>query len=170
LPIDKAGADLLFPVISLRYEQGAILITSTRACTEWPKIFNNDSPLTAAILDRLLHPADTVLIAGQSFRMKERLDASRSRSHQRHWRSIVAAGDVVIPPCHPTFSNRQIHYIFTRSLTLQIVAIRGDVPECAIKRFIVAPEILLRTSGHPCGMEELTQECAPRPRGAAYPI
>jgi DNA replication protein DnaC len=55
LPIDKAGADLLFQVISLRYEQGAILITSNRAFKEWPKIFNHDSTLTAAILDRLLH-------------------------------------------------------------------------------------------------------------------
>ena len=40
LPIDKAGADLLFQVISLRYEQGAIVITSNRAFKEWPKIFN----------------------------------------------------------------------------------------------------------------------------------
>jgi DNA replication protein DnaC len=75
LPIDKAGADLLFQVISLRYEQGAIIITSNRAFKEWPKIFNNDSTLTAAILDRLLHHAETVIIEGKSFRMKERLDA-----------------------------------------------------------------------------------------------
>jgi DNA replication protein DnaC len=75
LPIDKAGADLLFQVISLRYEQGAIIITSNRVFKEWPKIFNNDSTLTAAILDRLLHHADTVIIEGKSFRMKERLDA-----------------------------------------------------------------------------------------------
>src|SRR5215467_163072 len=45
LPIDKAGADLLFQVISLRYEQGAIVITSNRAFKDWPKIFNNDSTL-----------------------------------------------------------------------------------------------------------------------------
>jgi DNA replication protein DnaC len=73
LPIDKAGADLLFQVISLRYEQGALIITSNRAFKEWPKIFNNDSTLTAAILDRLLHHADTVIIEGKSFRMKGRL-------------------------------------------------------------------------------------------------
>jgi DNA replication protein DnaC len=73
LPIDKAGADLLFQVISLRYEQGAIILTSNRAFKEWPKIFNNDSTLTAAILDRLLHHADTVIIEGKSFRMKDQL-------------------------------------------------------------------------------------------------
>ena len=75
LPIDKAGADLLFQVISLRYEQGAIIITSNRAFKEWPKIFNNDSTLTAAILDRLLHHADPVIIEGTSFRMKDQLES-----------------------------------------------------------------------------------------------
>jgi DNA replication protein DnaC len=75
LPIDKAGADLLFQVVSLRYEQGAIVITSNRAFKEWPKIFNNDSTLTAAILDRLLHHAETVIIEGKSFRMKDQLES-----------------------------------------------------------------------------------------------
>jgi DNA replication protein DnaC len=73
LPIDKTGADLLFQVISLRYEQGAIIITSNRAFKEWPKIFNQDSTLTAAILDRLLHHAETIVIEGRSFRMKDQL-------------------------------------------------------------------------------------------------
>jgi DNA replication protein DnaC len=75
LPIDKAGADLLFQVISLRYEQGAIVITSNRAFKEWPKIFNHDSTLTAAILDRLLHHAETVIIEGKSFRMKDQIES-----------------------------------------------------------------------------------------------
>jgi DNA replication protein DnaC len=75
LPIDKSGADLLFQVISGRYEQGSILITSNRAFKDWPKIFNNDSTLTAALLDRLLHHADTVVIEGKSYRMKGQLES-----------------------------------------------------------------------------------------------
>ena len=75
LPIDKSGADLLFQVISIRYEQGSTLITSNRAFKDWPKIFNNDSTLTAALLDRLLHHAETVVIEGKSYRMKGKLDA-----------------------------------------------------------------------------------------------
>ena len=75
LPIDKVGADLLFQVISLRYEHGAIIITSNRAFKEWPTIFNHDSTLTAAILDRLLHHAETVIIEGKSFRMKDQLES-----------------------------------------------------------------------------------------------
>jgi len=74
LPIDKTGADLLFQVISLRYEHGSTLITSNRAFKDWPKIFNNDSTLTAALLDRLLHHAETVVIEGKSYRMKGKLD------------------------------------------------------------------------------------------------
>ena len=75
LPIDKSGADLLFQVISGRYEQGSTLITSNRAFKDWPKIFNNDSTLTAALLDRLLHHAETVVIEGKSYRMKGQLEA-----------------------------------------------------------------------------------------------
>lgn len=74
LPIDKSGADLLFQVISARYEQGSTLITSNRAFKDWPKIFNNDSTLTAALLDRLLHHAETVVIEGKSYRMKGKLE------------------------------------------------------------------------------------------------
>jgi DNA replication protein DnaC len=74
LPIDKRGADLLFQVISKRYENGAVLLTSNRAYKDWPKIFNNDATLTSAILDRLLHHADTVVIEGKSYRMKEQVE------------------------------------------------------------------------------------------------
>jgi DNA replication protein DnaC len=74
LPIDKVGADLLFQVISLRYEQGAMIITSNRAFKDWPEIFNNDATLTSAILDRLLHHAETVLIQGKSYRMKDKIE------------------------------------------------------------------------------------------------
>jgi DNA replication protein DnaC len=74
LPIDKLGADLLFQIISQRYEQGAIVITSNRVFKKWPEIFNNDSTLTSAILDRLLHHAETVIIEGKSYRMKDQIE------------------------------------------------------------------------------------------------
>jgi DNA replication protein DnaC len=74
LPIDKAGADLLFQVISQRYERGAMVITSNKAFKDWPEIFNNDSTLTSAILDRLLHHAETAVIQGKSYRMKEKIE------------------------------------------------------------------------------------------------
>lgn len=77
LPIDKTGADLLFQVISFRYERGAMIITTNRVYKEWPEIFNNDSTLTSAILDRLLHHAETVVIEGPSFRMKDKIETEK---------------------------------------------------------------------------------------------
>ena len=74
LPIDKRGADLLFQIISRRYERGAIVLTTNKAFKHWPSIFNNDSTLTSAILDRLLHHAETVVIEGRSYRMKDRIE------------------------------------------------------------------------------------------------
>jgi len=71
LPIDKIGADLLFQIISQRYEQGSIVITTNRVFKECPKIFNNDSTLTSALLDRLLHHTEAVVVEGKSYRMKE---------------------------------------------------------------------------------------------------
>ena len=75
LPIDKHGADLLFQVISQRYERGATIITSNRAYKKWPEIFNNDSTLTSALLDRLLHHAETMVIEGPSYRMKDQIES-----------------------------------------------------------------------------------------------
>ncbi len=74
LPLDKLGADLLFQIISQRYERGSIILTTNKAFKRWPEIFNNDAGITSAILDRLLHGAETVLIEGKSFRMKDQID------------------------------------------------------------------------------------------------
>lgn len=74
LPLDKTGADLLFQIISHRYERGAIVLTTNRIFKHWPEIFNNDSTITAAVLDRLLHHAETVIIDGKSYRMKDQID------------------------------------------------------------------------------------------------
>lgn len=71
LPIDKHGANLLFQIISLRYEKGSILMTTNKAFKDWPEIFNNDSTLASAVLDRLLHHCDTVVIKGSSYRMRK---------------------------------------------------------------------------------------------------
>ena len=74
LPIDKTGADLLFQIISQRYERGSIAITTNRVFKHWPEIFNHDATLTSAVLDRLLHHAETVTVEGNSFRMKDVID------------------------------------------------------------------------------------------------
>ena len=75
LPIDQHGADLLFQVISQRYERGSIILTTNKPFKLWPSIFNNDSTITSAVLDRLLHHAETVVIEGTSFRMKDQVQS-----------------------------------------------------------------------------------------------
>lgn len=74
LPLDKTGADLLFQVISQRYERGSLIITTNKAYKNWPEIFNHDAGITSAILDRVLHHAETVVIEGKSFRMKDQIE------------------------------------------------------------------------------------------------
>jgi DNA replication protein DnaC len=74
LPLDKTGADLLFQIISQRYERGSIVLTTNKAYKHWSAIFNNDSGITSAILDRLLHHAETVLIEGKSYRTKDQAE------------------------------------------------------------------------------------------------
>jgi len=71
LPIDQHGADLLFQVISQRYERGSIVLTTNKPFKQWASIFNNDSTLASAVLDRLLHHAENIIIEGPSFRMKD---------------------------------------------------------------------------------------------------
>lgn len=73
LPIDQHGADLLFQVISQRYERGSIVLTTNKPFKQWASIFNNDSTIASAVLDRLLHHAETVVIEGQSYRMKDQV-------------------------------------------------------------------------------------------------
>jgi DNA replication protein DnaC len=52
-----------------------LIITSNRVFKQWAEIFNNDATLTSALLDRLLHHAQTVLIEGKSYRMKDQIDS-----------------------------------------------------------------------------------------------
>ena len=74
LPIDQHAANLLFQVISQRYERGSIILTTNKPFKQWPAIFNNDSTITSAVLDRLLHHAETLVIEGASYRMKDQLE------------------------------------------------------------------------------------------------
>lgn len=75
LPIDQHGADLLFQVISARYERGSIVLTTNKAFKQWPSIFNGHSTITSAVLDRLLHHGQVVVLEGSSYRMKDRIES-----------------------------------------------------------------------------------------------
>ncbi len=74
LPIDRQGANLLFQLVSRRYERGAILLTSNQSLGAWGEVFG-DAVIASAILDRLLHHATTVNIKGDSYRLREKRKA-----------------------------------------------------------------------------------------------
>lgn len=72
LPLDKRNAELLFQVITKRYERGSIIVTTNIAFKDWPRIFAGDATMTSALLDRLLHHAQPVIIEGDSYRSAKR--------------------------------------------------------------------------------------------------
>jgi DNA replication protein DnaC len=70
LPIDKRGADLLFQVVAARYESGSIVLSTNRPFREWGALFDVDNTLATALIDRLMHHGEAIVIQGDSYRMK----------------------------------------------------------------------------------------------------
>jgi DNA replication protein DnaC len=74
LPVDKRGADLMFQVVATRYETGSIVLTTNRLFKDWGAIFDVDNTLATALIDRLMHHGEAIVIKGDSYRMKDRND------------------------------------------------------------------------------------------------
>jgi DNA replication protein DnaC len=72
LPIDKRGADLLFQVVAARYECGSVVVSTNRAFREWGTMFDGDNTLATAMIDRLMHHGEPIVIRGESYRMKDK--------------------------------------------------------------------------------------------------
>jgi len=70
VPLSKTGAELLFEIISQRYERGSIIITSNLPFDEWTEVFGSER-LTGAILDRLTHHVHILEMNGDSFRLRQ---------------------------------------------------------------------------------------------------
>jgi DNA replication protein DnaC len=70
LSYDNRNADLLFQLISRRYEEKSIILTTNLAFSEWPTIFPNAACATA-LIDRAIHHAEVISIEGDSYRRRE---------------------------------------------------------------------------------------------------
>ena len=70
VPLSKTGAELLFEIITQRYEHGSIIITSNLPFDEWTEVFGSER-LTGAILDRLTHHVHILEMNGESFRLRQ---------------------------------------------------------------------------------------------------
>ena len=75
LPMRREQANRFFQVIAAPYEKGRLIVTSNLSFGQWDATFAQDATLTAALLDRLLHHAQIVPIAGESYRLKRQRQA-----------------------------------------------------------------------------------------------
>ena len=74
LPFEWRSAHLLFQLVARRYERTSTMITTNQLVTQWGAVFG-DEVLAAAILDRLLHHSHTLMISGDSYRLKQKRKA-----------------------------------------------------------------------------------------------
>ncbi|HTW70279.1 MAG TPA: IS21-like element helper ATPase IstB [Acetobacteraceae bacterium] len=90
LVIDEVGylsysnrhADLMFELVSRRYQARSTLITTNRPFAEWHEVFPN-AACVVSLIDRLLHNADIIAIEGESYRLKEARERTEQRARQR---------------------------------------------------------------------------------------
>ena len=90
LVIDEVGylsysnrhADLLFELVSRRYENKSTVVTTNRPFAEWREVFPN-ATYVVSLVDRLVHHAEIFAIEGESYRLKEANERSEQRTRQR---------------------------------------------------------------------------------------
>jgi DNA replication protein DnaC len=70
LSYDARAADLLFQVVSRRYERRSLVLTTNLSFSEWSSVFPNATTVTA-LIDRVVHHADIITIEGDSYRRRE---------------------------------------------------------------------------------------------------
>jgi DNA replication protein DnaC len=69
IPFDPEAANLMFALVSARYERASIIVTSNKPFSAWGEIFGDDTVATAMI-DRLIHHAEILSLKGDSYRLR----------------------------------------------------------------------------------------------------
>lgn len=77
VPLSPTGAELLFEVLSLRYERGATIVTSNLPFEDWTSVLGSER-LTGALLDRLTHHVHILAMNGDSYRLKQSTERRRA--------------------------------------------------------------------------------------------
>ena len=71
IPFDPEAANLMFSLVSARYERASLIVTSNKAFSAWGEIFG-DEVTAAAMIDRLVHHAEILALKGDSFRLRDK--------------------------------------------------------------------------------------------------
>ena len=82
LSYSNRHADLLFEIVSRRYEEKSILVTTNKPFSEWAEVFPNAS-CVVSLVDRLVHKAEILQFEGESYRLKEARERTERRKKQR---------------------------------------------------------------------------------------
>ena len=82
LAYDAHAADLLFQVVSRRYEQKSLVITTNLPFKHWDTVFPN-AACAVALIDRLTHHAEIITIEGESYRKREAEQAQKAKQAQK---------------------------------------------------------------------------------------
>lgn len=99
LVIDEVGylsysnrhADLLFELISRRYQNHSTIVTTNRPFAEWSEVFPN-AACVVSLVDRLMHRAEVIAVEGESYRLKEARERNEARAEQRKGKKAGSAG------------------------------------------------------------------------------
>jgi hypothetical protein len=71
IPFDPQAANLMFALVSSRYERASMIVTSNKPFSRWGEIFGDDV-VAAAMIDRLVHHAEILSLKGDSYRLKDK--------------------------------------------------------------------------------------------------
>ena len=71
IPFDHDAANLFFQLVASRYEQASVMVTSNLPFGRWGEVFG-DEVVAAAMIDRLVHHAEVLTLAGDSYRTRAR--------------------------------------------------------------------------------------------------
>jgi len=82
LAYDAHAADLLFQVVSRRYEQKSLVVTTNLPFKQWDTVFPN-AACAVALIDRLTHHAEIITIAGESYRKREAEQSQKAKQAQK---------------------------------------------------------------------------------------
>lgn len=93
---DNRYADLLFEVISGRYQNRSTIVTTNKGYQEWGEIFPN-AACVVTLVDRLVHKAETIMLDGESYRAKEAKERATAKQKERKAKKIPKQKDAKSP-------------------------------------------------------------------------